>query len=93
MDYTKNPATNTQPDTSNFEFLADLYGGRNVTALAEGIPPPGRRLQSKLLQEEEKEEGRRILLANDHSELHWKALDDETAILYHYLLAWEEISN
>jgi hypothetical protein len=91
MDYTDNPVANKQPDTSNFEFLADLYGGRNVTALAEGIPP-GRRLQSKLLQEDE-EEGRRILQANDHSEVHWKALDDETAILYHYLLAWEEISN
>jgi hypothetical protein len=91
MDYTENPVANKQPDTSNFEFLADLYGGRNVTALVEGIPPPGRRLQSKLIQEEE--EGRRILQANDHSELHWKALDDETAILYHYLLAWEEINN
>jgi hypothetical protein len=91
-DYTKNTAANKQPDTSNFEFLADLYGGRNVTALAEGIAP-GRRLQSKLLQENEEEDGRRILLANDHSELHWKALDKETAVLYHYNLAWEEISN
>jgi hypothetical protein len=29
MDYTNNPQVNKQPDDSNFQFLADLYG--NVT--------------------------------------------------------------
>jgi hypothetical protein len=31
MDYTQNPSQNSKPDTSNFLYLAQLYGGRNVT--------------------------------------------------------------
>mmetsp|Transcript_20431 Transcript_20431/g.48554 ORF Transcript_20431/g.48554 Transcript_20431/m.48554 type:complete len:638 (-) Transcript_20431:769-2682(-) len=32
MDYTTNPGQNSKPDTSNFLYLAQLYGGRNVTS-------------------------------------------------------------
>mmetsp|Transcript_3589 Transcript_3589/g.6304 ORF Transcript_3589/g.6304 Transcript_3589/m.6304 type:complete len:656 (+) Transcript_3589:303-2270(+) len=32
MDYTQNPSRNSKPNESNFLFLAQLYGGRNVTA-------------------------------------------------------------
>ncbi|KAG7369451.1 hypothetical protein IV203_027197 [Nitzschia inconspicua] len=31
MDYTVNPERNSKPDESNFMYLAQLYGGRNVT--------------------------------------------------------------
>jgi hypothetical protein len=42
MDYTNRPGVNKQPDTSNYEFLADLYGtvdGSNWTSSIETIPP------------------------------------------------------
>lgn len=54
MDYTSNPSRNSKPDESNFLYLAQLYGGRNVTetststsssssssntAIEESVPP------------------------------------------------------
>mmetsp|Transcript_20432 Transcript_20432/g.48560 ORF Transcript_20432/g.48560 Transcript_20432/m.48560 type:complete len:631 (-) Transcript_20432:769-2661(-) len=36
MDYTTNPGQNSMPETSNFLYLAQLYGGRNVTASDSG---------------------------------------------------------
>ncbi|KAG7345844.1 hypothetical protein IV203_033375 [Nitzschia inconspicua] len=56
MDYTVNPERNSKPDESNFLYLAQLYGGRNVTtsesttisgdspsATEESVPPPSNR--------------------------------------------------
>ena len=92
MDYTKNPQNNKQPDASNFEFLGELYGGKNTTAVAEGVPPKNRKLLVSKLRLDPKDNivgDRRILIANDHSEVHWERVDDQHVKLYHYLLAWE----
>lgn len=59
MDYTSNPSRNSKPDASNFMYLAQLYGGRNVTATTttssssatEAALPPGKdRRQARALR-------------------------------------------
>lgn len=50
MDYTNNPSVNKQPDASNMQFLAELYGtfpgsgNEAVVARSETVPPGDRRL-------------------------------------------------
>lgn len=46
MDYTNNPSVNRQPDVTNFQFLADLYGtvpGSATLPPATVEPTGGRR--------------------------------------------------
>lgn len=41
MDYTNNPAANRSPDSSNYEFLAELYGiipGSDAVSSQETVP-------------------------------------------------------
>jgi hypothetical protein len=56
MDYTQNPEENSKPNESNFLYLAQLYGGRNVTAATakESIPPDRRRRLRRERREQEK---------------------------------------
>ena len=104
MDYTQNPGANKLPDESNFQYLAELYGGMNVTSntvvqLEDSGGGGGggggkkkggnrrRQLRNSKVILEEGEQGTRMLLhANERSEIHWKPIDDETGIVYHYHL-------
>jgi chemotaxis protein histidine kinase CheA len=64
MDYTQNPSRNSKPDESNFLYLAQLYGGRNVTAdgtaassastsVASSVPPGNNRRRRRHLRNQQ----------------------------------------
>lgn len=87
MDYTSRPENNMKPDESNFQYLAQLYGGQSVTASAELD------LDAIQEEEEEKEKGkgkgrtRRILHKTDKEEVHYIEIPEEGVILLrHYQL-------
>jgi hypothetical protein len=96
MDYTNNRSQNNKPDQSNFVFLAELYGGQDVTAtksMEDGGNRHLRRVQrqhtSRLLDVLPHNPQRQILYANKHFEVHLIPSQELEGywILEHYLLA------
>jgi hypothetical protein len=88
MDYTIRPEQNMKPSESNFQYLAELYGGQSATASAAAIG-------ANTIQEEDKGKGkgkgkdrnRRILHISDKEEVHYIELPEEDMVLIrHYHL-------
>lgn len=97
MDYTSNKSQNNKPDQSNFLFLAELYGGQDVTA-TKSIEVVGgnrylrrgqRQHTSRLLDVLPHNPQRQILHAKKHYEVHLIPSQELEGywILEHYLLA------
>jgi hypothetical protein len=91
MDYTIRPEENMLPDESNFQYLAELYGGQSATASAATVDA-----NTVPVQEEDKGKGkgkgndrnRRILHKSDKEEVHYIELPEEGMILLrHYHLS------
>ena len=84
MDYTIRPENNMNPSTSNFEYLAGLYGGRNVAA-ASSIQSPETTPDSDSASDQGKKgkKGgrRRILHKSDMEEVHLIHLEEEGMML------------
>ena len=90
MDYTIRPENNMKPSASNFEYLAQLYGGRNVATSAAQTPSleaaSGNDNAFDLGNKDKKEKGkkgerRRILHKSDTEEVHLVHSDEEDGIL------------
>jgi hypothetical protein len=84
MDYTTRPEQNMKPSESNFQYLAELYGGQSVTASAATVGVD-------TVQEEDKGKGkdrnRRILHKSDKEEVHYiELLEEDMILLRHYHL-------
>ncbi|CAJ1962649.1 unnamed protein product [Cylindrotheca closterium] len=89
MDYTIRPENNMKPSTSNFEYLARLYGGRNVATVSAIQAPetaPDSENEFDLGKKDKKDKGkkgerRRILHKSDVEEVHLVHLEEEGMVL------------
>lgn len=90
MDYTIRPENNMKPSASNFEYLAQLYGGRNVaTASALQSPETAPATDNAFEQgkKDKKDKGkkggerRRILHKSDLEEVHLVHAEEEGVVL------------
>ena len=96
MDYTIRPENNMKPSVSNFQYLAQLYGGRTVaTSSAAETPTEGATLdndnafdmEGKKDKKDKQDKGkkgddrRRILHKSDTEEVHLVPLEEEGMVL------------
>jgi hypothetical protein len=90
MDYTIRPENNMKPSSSNFEYLGQLYGGRNVATSAAQTPTlEGASTNDNafdLGNKDKKDKGkkgerRRILHKSDREEVHLVHLEEEEGMV------------
>jgi len=91
MDYTIRPENNMKPSASNFDYLAQLYGGRTVatssavqTPTEDATPDDNAFDDEKKKDKKDKEnkgERRRILHKSDVEEVHLVQLEEEGMML------------
>eukprot|EP00980_Cylindrotheca_fusiformis_P005348 scaffold1138_cov128-Cylindrotheca_fusiformis.AAC.30 len=80
MDYTRRPGNNMYPSESNFQYLAELYGGRTVSASSA--------VDNASAKSGKANDGnRRILHTSDKEEVHYiEVPGEDMVILRHYHL-------